>query len=242
MDQDRWSRLSELPLLVASVVYLAAYSLQVLLPSEHGLDAALGVVVWVVWAVFLVDYLANLWLAERRLQWFLRHPFDLLTVALPWLRPLRLLVLLRSALQLTKSRAVNLVGGGTLAVAAAGAAFVVYVGALAEYSAEAGAPGASIRSFGDALWWAMETVTTVGYGDYTPVTIGGRVIAVGVMIAGIALIGAVTASLASWVVQTAAAQQAAASTRTPSGESALHAEIAELQRQLAHARRRPTDG
>ncbi|MFD1721897.1 potassium channel family protein [Amnibacterium endophyticum] len=236
MDQDRWRRLSEWPLLGAALVYLAAYSLQVLLPSDRGLEAVLGVVVWVVWAVFLVDYLANLWLAERRLQWFLRHPFDLLTVALPWLRPLRLLVLLRSAMALAKSRAVNLVGGGTLAIAGSGAALVVYVGALAEYSAEHDAPGASIRSFGDALWWAIETVTTVGYGDYTPVTVGGRIIATGVMITGIALIGAVTASLAAWVAQAAVAQQTAA--RTPRGtEADLHAEIAELRRRLEAAGR-----
>lgn len=234
MDQDRWSRLSEWPLLAASAVYLVAYSLQVLLPAERGLEAVLGVVVWIVWAVFLVDYLANVLLAERRLRWILRHPFDLLTVALPWLRPLRLLVLLRSAMQVTKSRAVNLVGGGTLAIAGSGAAFVVYVGALAEYSAERGAPGATIRSFGDALWWGVETVTTVGYGDYTPVTVSGRIIATGVMITGIALIGAVTASLAAWVAQAAVAQQTGVR-RVPAAEAALHEEIAELKRRLAAA-------
>ena len=48
--------------------------------------------------------------------------------------------------------------------------------------------GANITNLGDAFWWAFETVTTVGYGDYTPVTVVGRVIAVIVMFSGIGIV------------------------------------------------------
>ena len=65
---------------------------------------------------------------------------------------------------------------------------------------ERGKPGANIETFGDAVWWAMTTVTTVGYGDRYPVTGMGRVIAGAVMVAGIALLGTVTATLASWLI------------------------------------------
>lgn len=67
--------------------------------------------------------------------------------------------------------------------------------------AERGNPGAQIQSFGDALWWAVVSTTTVGYGDLVPTTDAGRMIAFGLMLAGIALLGAVTATLASWLME-----------------------------------------
>jgi len=63
------------------------------------------------------------------------------------------------------------------------------------------APGATITTFRDAMWWAVVTTTTVGYGDYTPVTAAGRIIATAVMIVGVGLIGTVSASVASWFVR-----------------------------------------
>jgi voltage-gated potassium channel len=82
-----------------------------------------------------------------------------------------------------------------------GAALTVFVAALAVLDAERRAPDGTIKTFADALWWAMTTVTTVGYGDRFPVTSSGRLVAVGLMIAGIALLGTVTATLASWFVE-----------------------------------------
>jgi voltage-gated potassium channel len=76
----------------------------------------------------------------------------------------------------------------------------VGLGAVTVLDAERNAPGANITSFGDALWWASTTVTTVGYGDRYPVTTEGRLIAVGLILVGIGLVGAVTASVATWIV------------------------------------------
>jgi voltage-gated potassium channel len=67
--------------------------------------------------------------------------------------------------------------------------------------AERGDPEANITNFPDALWWGMTTISTVGYGDQFPVTGEGRLIAVGLMLAGIALLGVVTATIASWFVE-----------------------------------------
>ncbi len=67
--------------------------------------------------------------------------------------------------------------------------------------AERGAEGANIVGSEDALWWAATTVTTVGYGDRFPVTGEGRLVAVALMVGGIALLGVVTASVAAWFVQ-----------------------------------------
>lgn len=76
----------------------------------------------------------------------------------------------------------------------------VGLGALAGLDAEQDADGANITTIGDALWWASTTVTTVGYGDRFPVTTEGRFIAVALMVVGIGLVGAVTASVAAWMI------------------------------------------
>ena len=76
----------------------------------------------------------------------------------------------------------------------------VGLGAIAVLDAEQDADGANITTFGDALWWASTTVTTVGYGDRFPVTTSGRLVAVALMLVGIAAIGAITAGVAAWLV------------------------------------------
>ncbi|MFJ4923766.1 potassium channel family protein [Streptomyces sp. NPDC088725] len=65
---------------------------------------------------------------------------------------------------------------------------------------EESAPHATITSFPKALWWSIETATTVGYGDFFPVTAAGRVIASVVMVVGIASFSIVTAAIATWFV------------------------------------------
>ena len=81
------------------------------------------------------------------------------------------------------------------------AALLLLMGALAALDAERNATGSNIQTFGDALWWAASTITTVGYGDVTPISTTGRFIAVALMVGGIALLGTVTATIASWFVE-----------------------------------------
>jgi len=79
----------------------------------------------------------------------------------------------------------------------------VGLGAIAVLDAEQDAADSNITTFGDALWWACTTVTTVGYGDRYPVTLEGRAVAVVLMIVGIGVVGAVTASVATWLMNRA---------------------------------------
>ena len=65
---------------------------------------------------------------------------------------------------------------------------------------ESQSPDAKITTGADALWYSMVTITTVGYGDYYPVTPGGRITAVFIMIAGVGIIGALASILASLLV------------------------------------------
>jgi voltage-gated potassium channel len=74
-------------------------------------------------------------------------------------------------------------------------AFIAIFGGIGVYLAERGNPGANITRLGDALWWAVVTIATVGYGDYYPVTTLGRVIAIFVMLSGIGIFVLLVSSL-----------------------------------------------
>jgi len=80
------------------------------------------------------------------------------------------------------------------------ATVVLVVASIVELSFEANAPGAGITTGGDALWWAIVTMTTVGYGDFYPITAGGRITGVFVMFMGVGIIGALASILASLLV------------------------------------------
>lgn len=230
MKLERWQAAVRWPLVVASVLFLIAYSVEVLAELDGQASILPEIIIWTTWVLFLVDYVVSLVLTERRWRWFATHLFDLLVVVLPMLRPLRLLrlVTLVSVLQRTAGSAFR---GRIILYVASASALLVYVAALAMLDAERAAGGA-IQSFGDALWWAFVTITTVGYGDYAPVTLVGRFIAVGIMIGGIALIGVVTATLASWIVERVDARAAEERTATAAQVSALHDEIVALRATL----------
>ncbi|GAB3273560.1 hypothetical protein GCM10027449_11100 [Sinomonas notoginsengisoli] len=205
MTQDRWRSLTERPTLVAAIVFLAAYSVQVIgnLPPEEGIWAE--DFLWAAWAVFVVDYVGQLWLAPRRGQWFVHNLHELAILALPALRPLRLVTFLR----IVHNRAGTALRGRLVMYVIAAASTLAYCGALTVEDVEQNMPGANIRNFGDAIWWALETITTVGYGDHYPVTAIGRLVAAALMISGIAVLGVVTASIAAWLVESVSAQTAA---------------------------------
>lgn len=107
---------------------------------------------------------------------------------------------------------------------------------MAVLETEREAPDASITSFGDALWWALTTVTTVGYGDHLPVTARGRLVAAALMVGGIALLGVVTATFASWLIDRVAEVEEESAAATQRDIRALTAELAELRAMLTEGR------
>jgi voltage-gated potassium channel len=224
MTMERWQDLAYWPLLIASVAFVVAYSWQVIadLPFPHrGWTVAVLLVTWI---IFVVDYLARLWLADHRGRWFRTHVFDLLVVLLPPLRPLRLLRTLGVARHRQQTKGDEL--RSRIAIyGALSAAILIWFAALAELEAERHAPGATIVSMGDSIWWAFVTIATVGYGDYTPVTILGRVIAVGLMAGGVAILGVTAASISSWIIERAAGGR-------DDNEAATRGQIRALARQL----------
>ena len=171
---------------------------------------------WLVWLVFVIEFGLR-WAADRTLAFPRKAWFDLLLIIIspPFTVPevfqgartLRVLRLLRLV------RALAVAGMGLrlahrhfgkrrfhhiLMVAVA----TVFLGALGIFAVESGR-NPSIRGFGDAMWWAVVTATTVGYGDVSPVTLEGRLIAVVLMVTGIGVIGVFTATVASFFFEEA---------------------------------------
>ncbi|WP_285249926.1 potassium channel family protein [Pseudarthrobacter sp. fls2-241-R2A-168] len=232
MTQQRYRDLADWPLTMTALIFLAAYASQVIGRIEGSAAIWLEAIMWATWGIFAVDYVANLWLAADRSSWFVRNLHELLIVALPFFRPLRLLrlVTLLSVLHRTLGDTLR---GRVVTYVAGSATMLVFVGALAVLDVEQSAPDAKILMFGDALWWAITTITTVGYGDMYPVTPLGRVVAAALMMSGIAVLGVVTASIASWLVQRVEDTAEAVA----EAEEPVRAELADLVAEIAMLRR-----
>jgi voltage-gated potassium channel len=209
---DRYARFSEAPMTALAFLMIPV----LLVPLIHPLHGAAALSVdaadYVIWALFAADYGIRLSLTPDRLAFVRTHLFDLAVVLLPFLRPLRVVRALQGLRLLQASRLVAFLGTGldharaiirrrglhyVLIVVLA----ILFASAGLEVAFEAHARGATIHNYGDALWWAVVTVTSVGYGDTSPVTAAGRGVAVVLMITGIALFGVVTASIAAYFVE-----------------------------------------
>jgi voltage-gated potassium channel len=193
--------------MIAAIVFLAAYTVPILNPDLPApLLELCRWMSWIAWVIFVIDFVVRLTLADERLRYLVRHWYDVLVLALPLLRPLRLLRLIPLLSVLNRRARVTLRGRVAVYIAG-GASLLAFCAALAVLDAERSSPNANITDFGDAIWWAVTTMTTVGYGDRFPVTDTGRLVAFGLMMGGIALLGTVTATLASWLVETVAAEK-----------------------------------
>ncbi|MER6969229.1 potassium channel family protein, partial [Streptomyces halstedii] len=174
MDDDsptsRWAQRTEVPLGIASLLFLTAYAVHVL---AHGMPdwgrRVCLIVIAVAWAMFLVDYLVLWRLSGRGLAFVRTHVLDTVVLVLPLLRPLRVVRLYDAVLRRRGEPRLPLYAR-VMFYASIAVLLLGFAGALAVYQAEYEAPGATIRTFGDSVWWASSTLATVGYGDVTPVT------------------------------------------------------------------------
>ena len=191
----RWVERTQGPLDLLAVIFLIDVILIWSFPDgPPAFVSALNVIAWIVWGCFAVDYVARLLLSVGKARFVRTHKLDLLMVLLPMLRLLRIFLVLRRSLA---SVSTERIAGSIVSLVVA----AVFVSAFFMWRVEYNAPGATITTFRYALWWAIVTTTTVGYGDYTPVTLEGRVIATAVMVVGVGLIGTVSATVAAWFVR-----------------------------------------
>jgi len=160
----------------------------------------LNYVQWVSWLAFAIDLAIGFISADRKMKYLLHHPLEVFTVFLPFLRPLRLLRVISFGSLVIQKVAVGRQFAITLKVFLS-SILLAFIAAVQITITERGVEGSNIKNFGDGLWWSVTTVTTVGYGDRFPTTSMGRVLAVGLMLVGISLMGVITAAVAAWFVK-----------------------------------------
>jgi voltage-gated potassium channel len=233
---NRWQARVEWPMAVLAVVFLVGYAVDVLAvglgPSWHHALQALD---YAIWAAFAAELVVRVSLATDRVRYVLRHLFDVIVLVLPFLRALRVLRLI-FLLRALNRWIIDSLRGQILLYGAGTAVLFIFCGALAVLDAERGHAGANITTFGSALWWAAVTIFTVGYGDRVPVTGEGRIVAVVLMAGGVALVGAVTASFATWLIERVRVQdeldEAADQAATRRDLHAVHAQLDRVEREL----------
>lgn len=189
-----------LPILILSLIFTLTYVIPIYLyPLGHSVDLLFKWTNYLIWALFLLDYFVQLFLAKEKSRFFRTHFAELLLVVVPFFRPLQglraLLFTTKTGFRTKKAYIQSipiLITGTTL--------LMILIMGAAVLEIERFAPGSRIKTPSDALWWALVTVMTIGYGDIYPVTTEGRVVAGVLIIFGVAMISALTASFAAWIL------------------------------------------
>lgn len=184
-----------------ALAFLFAFSYPAFVnPVPVSTQTLLNIVQWVSWIAFATDLVYGLINTKNKKQYLKKHPLEVAAVLLPFLRPLRLMRVISFGGLAIQKVAIGRQFAITIKVLLA-SIFVAYISAVQITITERSVDGSNIKNFGDGLWWAITTVTTVGYGDRYPTTTEGRCLAVVLMIMGISLMGVITASVAAWFVK-----------------------------------------
>jgi voltage-gated potassium channel len=206
---DRFAKAVDGPMLVITILWIPVLLIPLVTPVHGGLDESLVAIDYTIWALFVIEYFVKLYLAPERWRYVKTHILDLIIVVVPFFRPFRVARLVRLQVLLR----VGVIGGEAVRrtrqvlthkgfhFVALFVAILIFLGAGLVTVAEKHAHGATIHDYGQGLWWAIVTVTTVGYGDRVPVTPFGQGVAVILMLVGIGLIGVLTATVASYFIE-----------------------------------------
>ena len=222
---DRLERVTEpvLLLLAFAMIPLLVGPLLWDLPStEVAVFASLNLFIWL---AFAADFAAKLVIAPRRRSYLRHNWLQAVVVAMPFFRPLLLVrMLLFGSRALVGMR--RLVDIDFIIVLTGG---LVIIGATLMYSVD-GARNPNIGGFGDALWWGVVTVTTVGYGDIVPASTPGRIVAFFLMTGGIAMFGAVAGNVAALLTNLGHSRRTQKS--EPASETMELSELRAMRRQM----------
>jgi len=196
---DRIERVTKYPTAVLGVAWLVIGIVILSTDANGSASKVLVGALFVAWAVLLVEYVVRLVVSPDRRGYLKRRWVEPATVLVPPFQGWHLIGMERVSLLLHEGelRIETILKHHSLFRVLIAAGATLLLGAWLVLLFEENAKGSNIHNYPDALWWAIVTVTTVGYGDRFPVSEGGRVVAVVLMLVGIGLIGVLTATVAS---------------------------------------------
>jgi voltage-gated potassium channel len=177
------------PLFVLGLLFLAAFAVQVMRIDDPVDQRFAQIVIPFAWIVFIIDYGIRLALSPHKWKFVRSNPLMLVALLFP---PFRVFIVFHVFSLISKNVPI---GSRARTYLLFVTTLTAFIGAILEVFFERQDPNANITSFGNALWWVGETISTVGYGDYYPVTVGGRIVAVFLFVNGVALVSVLTAGL-----------------------------------------------
>lgn len=200
----KYERVSAFPLFLMGLLFILAFGITVSSGSTAAERRFAALAIAATWLVFAVDYVLGLLISGDTWRFVRTHIMQGVALLFP---PLRLLLmghvfrLLKAGAGRSGDRYRTYLLYLTTLTLVVGAVMVVYF--------ESKSANSNIHTIGDAIWWGGETISTVGYGDYYPVTVGGRIVAAVLFVNGVAVVSIITAGLAQNFVTDDAADAAA---------------------------------
>ena len=200
MKLKRYQELANVPMIILSLVFLFIFcSTNFHFEFADKNSTLFNVADNLIWAIFVADYLAMLFLAESKGQFLKTHLPQLIVVAVPFLRVLRLarlVLMLTNILGMMKSKILVSIPVYVFS----SAALFILIGASAIYDAEYQAEGSSINSRKDAFWWAGALIFSYFYNETPPITESGRLYGFLLTLCGLSIVGTITATFAGWLI------------------------------------------
>ena len=200
---DDIERVTRYPMTLLGIAWLVVGIIVVTTKVNGTASTALVGTLFALWAILLAEYLVRLVVSPDRRGYFKRRWVEPVTVVAPPFQGWHIIGIEKMGLLIREAalRVQFILNHHSLFRVLTAAAGTLFLGAWLVLLFDNHAKGSNIHSYLDALWWAIVTVTTVGYGDRYPVTAGGRAVAVVLMLVGIGLIGVLTATVASAFVK-----------------------------------------
>jgi voltage-gated potassium channel len=222
---DRIEDVTKYPMALLGMAWLVIGIIVVSSDANGAASKALVGTLFALWAILLLEYVVRLVVTPDSRGYVKRRWVEPATVILPPLQGWRLIGLEKMSLLLREGelRFETILKHHSLFRVLIAALATLILGAWMVLLFEENAKGSNIHTYPNALWWAIVTVTTVGYGDRYPVTAGGRIVAAVLMLVGIGLIGVLTATVASVFIKE----------HTDDNKQALQKSHADLGQQLA---------
>ncbi len=195
----RWERRSALPLALLALAYMGLWAFQVLATLTTTEWDVVEAVILLIWAIFIADFVIRLVMHPNKQHFLRTNVIEIAALILPAFRFLRVLRVITAIGIMT--RVVQTIQGRVNVYIAMMLPMLVLAGSIGVLEAERSVPNANILTFGDAIWFTAESIFTIGYGDFFPISWEGRIISLVMMLAGYALLSVVAVNLAGYLLR-----------------------------------------